>query len=469
MSSKTFYVTTPIYYVNDVPHVGHLYTTLSADILARYHRLVGDEVFFPQGTDEHGAKIAQAAKENGMAPKKYADKMVPEFKKAWKLFNISYDFFIRTTDPRHEKEAQKILQRIYDNGFIYERLYEGLYCIGCEKFLTEKELVNNKCPFHPTKKPIFQKEKNYFFKLSEFNNKLLKAIKNGEYSILPKIRENEIVSKLKQGAEDVSISREGVSWGIPVPWDRKQTIYVWVEALFNYVTMTRFLKSKSHFWPAQVHLMAKDITWFHAVIWPALLLAAEMPLPEKIVAHGFFTLNGEKISKSTGNVISPQELVKIFDVDASRYLLMAEIPFGSDADLSLKRFKERYNADLANGLGNLIARVAKLCEKDFIKSLKNLQSSLRKGGYYSHIEKYEFSLALEELWREMKVLDGEIEQDKPWALSAQERKGKLLLYAKKILSIAWELRPFLPETAEKITKQFKGPKIHSAKPLFPRL
>ena len=357
-----YYITTPIYYVNDVPHIGHAYTTVAADVLTRYHKQKGDYVFLLTGTDEHGAKIAQAAQEKGLEPKEYADLVVPQFIDSWKLLNINYDHFIRTTDPEHEKIASQVLQKVYDNGFIYEDTYEGLYCVGCEKFLTETDLVEGKCPLHPNRDPVAQKEKNYFFKLKSFEKDLIELFESGEVKIGPESRKNEVLGKLKLGLQDVSISRAGVSWGIPVPWDSSQTIYVWVEALCNYYTATRFLEGKDKFWPADLHLVGKDILWFHTVIWCALLKAADLPLPKQVFAHGFFTINGQKMSKSLGNVISPQELVDRYGVDGARYLLLSAFPFGDDGDFSFEKLDTKFNADLANGLGNLVARVAKLCE-----------------------------------------------------------------------------------------------------------
>ena len=258
---KKYYVSTPIFYVNDRPHVGHAYTTIAADILARFYRnkLGRDNVFFLVGTDEHGQKIAQSAEEQKVLPKDFVDSVVPEFKSAWKLLDIDYNFFMRTTDPRHEKIVTNLLQQIYNSGFIYEGLYKGLYCVGCEKFLVENELVDERCPFHPNKKPIYQEEKNYFLKLKDLSKKVLKRIENGDYKIYPKSKENEVVKRIKQGVDDISISRAGVSWGIPLPWDKSQTIYVWVDALINYYSATRFLKDKSRFWPADLHIVGKDI------------------------------------------------------------------------------------------------------------------------------------------------------------------------------------------------------------------
>ncbi len=490
---KKYYVTTPIYYVNDAPHIGSAYTTLAADILARYYRLkLGDKnVFFLTGTDEHGQKIAQSAKEKGLSPIEFADSVVPKFKEAWKLLNISYDYFIRTTDPRHEKIASDVLQKIYDTGYIYEGVYEGPYCIGCERFYKESELVDGRCPLHPNKEISHQKEKNYFLKLKDLvSERVLPKIKAGDYGILPEIRRNEILSRIEQGIEDVSVSREGVSWGIPVPWDKSQTIYVWVEALINYYSATRFLEGKKDFWPADLHLMAKDILWFHAVIWEALLIAAEIDIPKNVFAHGFFTVDGQKMSKSLGNAITPKELVDRYGVDGARYLLISAVQFGHDGDISLKAFDEKYDSDLANGLGNLVARVAKLCENsgfDFDPTptdLKEIQQRIPNHQFIKEIESFHLDEALAFIWRSdikwgllwlgetvngIKWTDQKISGDEPWTLKGEELKTSLSLYVINIRWIAAFLKPFLPETAQKIEEQFKGPKIKSADPLFPRL
>jgi len=470
-----FYVTTPIYYINDVPHIGHAYTTVAADIIARYQKIkLGDEnVFFLTGTDEHGAKIATAAKEAGKNPKEYADSVVPRFKEAWDLLNVKYDHFFRTTDKRHEKLVQEILQKIFAKGLIEEGIYEGLYCEGCEKFLSESDLVDGKCPLHPNKTPVHQKEKNYFFKLSKYRNELIKDFETDTVAILPQSKKKEILGKLKEELKDIAISREEVSWGIPIPWDNKQTIYVWVEALFNYYTATQFLEDKKEFWPANLHLIGKDILWFHTVIWCALLKAAELPLPKTVFAHGFFTINGQKISKSLGNVISPKELVDKFGVDATRYLLVSRFPFGEDGDFSFDKLTESYNTNLANGLGNLVARVAKLCElsgaafKEFKKSdIRNI-TLLEK-----QIEEYRFSDYLQTVSQNINEANEFINREELWKKlkeNPKEANEKLSILVLRIREIAAEFKPFMPATAEKIEKQFAGPKIKSAAPLFPRI
>lgn len=464
-----FYITTPIYYVNDVPHIGHAYTTLSADILARHFRekLGKENVFYLTGTDEHGQKVAEVAEGKGLSPKEFADQVSPKFAEAWNVLNISPDFFIRTTDPRHEKVASQLLQKIYDNGYIYEGTYEGLYCVGCEKFLTESELVDGKCPLHPNKLPIHQKEKNYFLKLSELSKKVLEKIQNKEYEIFPETRKSEVLARLNAGVEDISISREGVTWGIPVPWDNSQTIYVWVEALMNYYSATQFVEGKEKFWPADVHMIGKDILWFHTVIWQALLIAAELPLPKAILANGFFTIEGQKISKSLGNVISPAEFVEKYGVDGARYLLSTAVAFGNDGDINLAELDKKYNADLANGLGNLVSRIAKLCETSGLefplvetKTDQHIQDAL---------DRYEIDDAIRKLWEHVKHTDQMLSETKPWTKTGEELKEILRLSVEEIRLIYTHLKPFLPETAKKIEDQFGKTEIASANPLFARI
>jgi methionyl-tRNA synthetase len=496
--SKKFYITTPIYYVNDAPHIGSAYTTLAADITARYYRqrLGRENVFFLTGTDEHGQKIQQAAEEKKTTPIKLANEVAEKFKDAWKLLNIDYDYFIRTTDPKHEKVVGELLQKVYDAGFIYSGTYEGPYCIGCERFYKESELVDGRCPLHPTKEISHQKERNYFLKLTELVEKeVLPRIEKGEYKILPEERKNEVVARIKQGVEDISVSREGVSWGVPVPWDKTQTIYVWVDALINYFSATKFVEGKEKFWPADLHLVGKDILWFHSVIWQALLIAAGEEIPKTIFAHGFFTIDGQKMSKSLGNIITPKQLVDKYGVDGARYLAISAVSFGSDGDISLKDFDTKFNADLANGLGNLVARIAKVCENIDInitavsKTVAGVENKIvfwipdpdleRK--YIEAIESYRFDEAIRLIWEKISELDAKISNNKPWEYGNPDRDPKeiedfltentadgagAVLWIRDIAKL---LKPFLPETAEKIEKQFKGPKIKSGDPLFPRL
>ena len=382
--NKKFYITTPIYYINDVPHVGHAYTTIAADVLSRYYQSKGEDVFFLTGVDEHGAKIAEAAKKAGLEPKAFADSLVPRFQEAWKNLNINYSEFFRTTNPIHEKIVQDLILELKDKGFVEKKKYSGLYCTACEKFLQPDELVDGCCPDHGTK-PEEHSEENYFFLLSKFGDKLSRAIEAGDYEILPESRKNEVLGKIKNGLEDVSISREKVEWGIPFPSDENQTIYVWIDALINYWSATKIYQTNNEklitnsnsetadnsslfavnldVWPPNIHLMAKDILWFHAIIWPAMLMALDLPLPKKVFAHGFFTVGGQKMSKTRGNVLDPNALVEKFGADAVRYALLREFPFGEDGDISEEKIAARYQSELSNGLGNLLQRTLSMINK----------------------------------------------------------------------------------------------------------
>lgn len=465
-----YYVNTPIYYVNDVPHVGHFYTTLAADVVARYYRqkLGKENVLFVTGTDEHGAKVAEAAAAHNKTPQEYADEVAPTFQKAWDATDISYDYFIRTTNPEHKRIAQEILQKMYDAGYIYKGVYEGLYCVGCERYITEQDLVDGKCPLHPNQEPIHQKEDNYFFKLKDFGAQVRAKIASGEIEVLPESRRNEVLGRIDQGVEDISISRQGVTWGVQIPWDASQTVYVWVEALFNYYTATKIIDGKEDFWPNQLQLMAKDIVWFHAFIWPALLMAAGLPLPKTIFAHGFFTINGQKMSKSLGNVIAPQELVEKYGVDGARYLLLSAYSFGNDGDLALDKFSDTYNSDLANGLGNLISRTAKLCE--------GMDMGERRGKIITHryeqrMESYAFKEVLDDIWMKVAELDKYFNHTEPWKLKddPEALKEALLPVVQGLVDIAVELEPFMPETAQKMRDQFSKSVIEAAEPYFKRI
>lgn len=467
--SANFYVTTPIYYVNDKPHVGHAYTTIMADVFARYQRkLKGKEnVFFLTGTDEHGSKVAKSAKSRNLSPQEFADIISDEYKKIWKDLDISYDEFFRTTDPRHEIVVQDYLQQLYDEGFIYKAKYKGLYCIGCEKFLPFDEIINNACVYHPNTPLVEQEEENYFFKLKDFSSAVLDEIKKQSYKILPIERENEIVSKIKGGINDVSISRSGVSWGIPLPWDKSQTVYVWVDALLNYYSATKIYPDRKKFWPPSLHLMAKDILWFHALVWESLLLANKLDLPKVIFAHGFFTVDGQKMSKTLGNVIDPETLVNEYGSDATRYLLISSFSFGNDGDISLEKFKEKYNSDLANGIGNLVARIAKLCEtSDFDNT--NILTNEFSSEVLKFMDQYRPDEAIKSIWKRIADFDRVIGEDKPWQLEPDKLKIKLHSYIASVLGIASDLEPFLPKTSDAIIKIFNQNKIRKPDSIFPR-
>ncbi len=470
MTSK-YYITTPIYYVNDVPHIGHTCSTVAADVLARYHRQKDNNVFFLTGTDEHGAKVAEAAEKKGLSPQEFCNQISPRFQETWENLNISNDYFIRTTNPEHEKVVKKLLKKIYDNGDLYKDTYEGLYCVGCEKFLTESDLENGHCPLHPPEQTIKQKEENWFFRLSKYAPKLINLIENDQTNyIFPVGKRKEVLAKLKSDVHDISFSRASVEWGIPIPWDKSQTIYVWVDALINYYSATRFVKNKKDFWPADVHVLGKEILWFHTVIWQAMLLAADLPLPQKTFIHSFYIMKDRKMSKSLGNLITPQELINKFGVDGTRYLIASSFPVHNDTNISINRYTKKYNADLANGLGNLVSRTANLAEKINLKI--NYQKS---GNFFKNLEtaldNFDLPAALEIIWSKsnqgISATNQQFTQRKIWELDKKSQEKELKKIIANLHQIAYNLRPFLPETSERISKIFTG-KITSPPPLFPR-
>ncbi|HPT65692.1 MAG TPA: methionine--tRNA ligase [Candidatus Woesebacteria bacterium] len=466
---KKFFVTTPIYYINDIPHIGHTCTTVAADVVARLHRAKGEDVFFLTGTDEHGQKVAETAKKEGLEVKEYCDKISPRFEEAWKNLDISFDFFIRTTDPRHEKIVAEVLQKIYDKSDVYKAKYEGLYCIGCEKFLTETELVDGHCGLHPKEKTVFKSEENWFFKLSKYVPKIIELIENEETNyIFPDGKKAEILAKLKSGVKDISISRENVEWGIPTPWDKNQTVYVWFDALINYYSATQFLDDKNDFWPADLHLLGKEILWFHTVIWQAMLLSAGISLPKKTYVHSFYMIDGQKMSKSLGNVISPQQLVDLFGTEGSKYLIARSFPTERDSDVGIDRFKEKFNADLANNLGNLVSRVAKLAEGQKIEEEKiNFDDEFEN--LINDLKLDEAFALVFEKWIDSSNL--KLNQTTPWKLEKEnpERIAVLNECIKNIQSAAFHLQILMPKVAQKIENCFKNEVKTLGEPLFPRI
>jgi methionyl-tRNA synthetase len=468
---KKFYVTTPIYYANDQPHLGHAYTTVAADVLTRYYnQFKKRSSFFLTGTDEHGNKIEKAAKKNKKEPQEFCNEVSSFFKKTWDDLDVSYGRFIRTTDKDHVKAVQNALQILYDKGFIYKGLYKGLYCSGCEQYKAESDLIEGKCPDHQTKPELIEEE-SYLFRLKNFESKLREKIEKDEFIIRPEQRKNEMLSFIDQGLKDISISRKNVKWGIPLPFDKKFTAYVWVDALLNYLTGLGWrgdsLEFKNEFWPADLQLMSKDILRVHATIWPALLLALDVPLPKKIFIHGYFTINEQKMSKSIGNVIWPGEMIEKFGSNATRYLLLFATPFGKDGDISWEKLIEKYNADLANGIGNTISRVLSMVEKYYngeipeTNSVSELKDWFWDDCYPSwsfNIEELHFERSLNIVISLFKKIDEDIERFKPWEKSKEEiknskAKSKFNEWLELIRLSSWLILPFMPAISDSIFKQ----------------
>lgn len=461
---QKFYITTAIDYINDVIHVGHIYQKVIADVFARYYRLRGKDVFFLTGTDEHGSKAEVAATGAGFTAKEkeFVDFIAAQDIKEQESALISFNRFIRTTDPDHKEFVEKFWEKVFQNNDIYLGQYEGIYCSGCESYLTKSELVENKCPLHPMTEPKRISEKNYFFRLSKYTDFLKKHFEENPGFVWPKERRNEMISFLNQGLQDIPISR-CIKWGIPVPNDPSQTIYVWFDALINYLS-----GAPREYWPADIHILGKDNTRFHAILWPAMLKSAGYPLPKTIMVNGYLTLNGQKISKSIGNVVKATELTNKFGADAVRYYLLGSKPIDTDGDINLVKLKEVYNADLANGLGNLVARVAKLIEKAELKLTKVEEINFSKN-VRENVEKYRLDEAIKAVWRKIAEVNRKINEEKPWKLEGEKLESFLAWCVNEIRQIAFDLQPFMPQTAEKILKRFEGPQVKIEESLFPRL
>jgi len=474
--ARPFYVTTPIYYVNDKPHIGHAYTTIAADVLARFHRLAGRESFFLTGTDEHGTKVAEVAEAAGLTEIQFCDRTVATFQKAWEALDVHPDYFVRTTSKRHTDAVIKLLNVMMEaktedgRDVVYSDYYEGLYCTGCEKFMTEKELVDGLCPDH-LRAPEKLKEKNYFFRLTAFLPELKRRIESGELKILPEERRREVLGLFNQDLPDFSLSRERVKWGIPLPFDKSQVAYVWVDALSNYITAIGYGDDPENFdkwWNKAevVHLMAKDILKFHCLYWPAMLLAAGLKLPDTIFLHGYFTIDGRKMSKSLGNFIDPNELVAQYGADVTRYLLLTQYPFGVDGDVQVSRFVIQYNSDLANDLGNLVSRVAKLikthCDGKLPQPHKGLpgfeellgQAEALPNSAYEHIKHFRLGQAIGEAMALVKATNKFFNDTAPWILAREGKTAELggVLYAccEMIRIVTIILSPVLPNKMREI-------------------
>ncbi|MGM0534128.1 MAG: methionine--tRNA ligase [Campylobacterota bacterium] len=471
MSNKS-YVTTPIYYVNDVAHIGHAYTTVITDTMARYFRLIGNDTYFLTGTDEHGQKIEQSARQKGSDPKAYADEISAKFKTLWDDFEISYDKFIRTTDEDHKKGVQKAFEVMQANGDIYKDVYSGNYCVSCETFFTQKQLINEEfCPDCGKPTSVIEEE-SYFFKLSKYQDKLIEHYKNNEDFILPKSKRNEIMRFVEGGLNDLSITRTSFEWGVKLPEsakDPKHVMYVWLDALMNYVTALGYGgdEDKMDFWPADYHLIGKDILRFHAVYWPAFLMSIDLPLPKHIAAHGWWTRDGQKMSKSKGNVVDPKEVADAYGIENFRYFMMREVPFGQDGDFSQKALIDRINSDLGNDLGNLLNRVIGMSGKYFEGSIKSDNISryygdeLRQvGEIFDGIEELMTSMALhkflEELWKPLSVANQAIDRHQPWVMMKEGREEEAMalvaLVANIVAKVSILLHPFMPKTTDKIAQ-----------------
>jgi methionyl-tRNA synthetase len=504
LKKNKFYITTPIYYSNSEPHIGTVYTTIVADTFARFYRLKDYDVFFLTGLDEHGQKLARTAQEKGYTPQEYVDMMAQKFLDTWKKIGITNDDFIRTTQKRHEEVVQKVFQKLYDNGYLYKGTYAGWYCTPCETFYQKEELHDGNCP--NCGRPVeFLEEETYYFKLSEFGPALLKYIEEHPEFVYPESRRNEVISFIKSGLKDISATRTTVKWGIPVPFDPKHTVYVWFDALVNYISALGYLSDDDtkfrRYWPADVHLIGKDILRFHAIIWPAILMALNIPLPKTVLAHGFWTIKGGKISKSKGNKVDPHELINIYGVDALRYFLLREVPLGLDGEYSDEAFHRRYTSDLANDLGNLLNRVLTVAEKysegkvpnpsemkeEDKALLEKIEETAKR--VEEEMEKFNPSSALGSIWEVIQDANRYIDQQAPWNLTSDKERLNTVIYTllETLRRISILLYAFIPDSAVKIQEQLGyqdpqfswdlikdvkipvGQKLNKGKILFPRV
>jgi methionyl-tRNA synthetase len=502
-----FYITTAIDYVNNLPHLGTAYEKIAADAVARYKRMAGFDTRFLMGNDEHSTNVEKAAREKGMEPQAYCDQMAEVFQAVWKRLDISYDDFIRTTEPRHVKGVQALFRAIADSGDVYKGKYEGHYCVGCERFYPEKDLVDGKCPVHKTV-PQWVSEENYFFKLSAYGPRLLEHIRKNPEFIIPETRRNEIVNVVEGGLEDISVSRASVAWGIPLPNDPKHTVYVWFDALINYITGVGYPEPNgdySKYWPADLHVIGKDITRFHCIIWPAMLMSAKLPLPKTVLGHGWVQFQGEKLSKSLGNIVNPLEIADRWGADALRYYVLKEVPLFRDGDFTWELFIDRYNADLANDWGNLFTRTVSMIHRYRegrvaasgapIEGLGDLIVSAVRD-YTAAMERYEIEKGIEAAWSVIRRANRLVEEKAPWNLAkdparAAELDALLATLVVALQHVALLLYPVMPSKAREVwetlrltpaIEKARLPKagsllpsaaqsepIGASKPLFPRI
>ena len=475
-SDHSFYVTTPIYYVNAAPHLGHAYTTIAADVMARHHRQRGEDVFFLTGTDEHGEPVADAAKAQGLEPKELADRNAERFKALAPRLDVTNDFFIRTSDPEHGRRVQEVLQRVYDNGYVHEGLYEGWYCPRCADFKVENEIEEgNRCPIHHIELERHS-EQNYFFQLSAFQERLEELYASQPDFVVPRVRYNEALSFIKSGLQDISLSRAQLTWGVPVPWDPSHVFYVWFDALLNYYTALGFARDgedlTDRFWPATYHVIGKDILRFHTVFWPAMLMAADLPVPQHVFVHGYLLLDGEKMSKSLGNVLDPFEIIDRFGTDALRYYVLRDVSFGEDGSVSTTAFEQRYETELANEFGNLASRTLAMVARYRDGRLPDAEVDPELAGDFDGladrvaelIDRVQLTQALDEIWRRVRRLNRYVEEQAPWQLSKDPERAAdldrvLHTLAEGLRVVTVLLAPWIPEAAGKLLAALGTPEL----------